>query len=49
MAFKNIFGSKWASSKDAPDDKSKKTAPDSNQAATESNAAPAKAAPKKTS
>lgn len=48
MTFKNIFGSKFASIKDAPDDKSK-AALDSDKAATKSKAAPAKAAPGKTS
>jgi hypothetical protein len=48
MTFKNIFGSKFASTKDAPDDKSK-AAPGSDKAATKSKAAPAKAAPEKSS
>jgi len=49
MSFKNIFGSKWAASKDAPDDKPKKAALGSDNAATKSKAAPAKAAPGKPS
>lgn len=48
MPFKNIFGSKDALSKDAPEDKSK-VAPGSNQPVTEPDAAPAKSAPGKTS